>query len=98
MVGLIKVSGDSMSPTLLDGDIVITLKPRTIRAGLIYVINHSDLGQIIKRVEAQDVRGRLILKGDNPQSTPSAIMGSVEPSRVKARARLRLSQRGVKWL
>ena len=95
MFGLIKVRGDSMSPALLDGDIVITIKPRTPRAGLIYVIDHMDLGTIIKRAAAIDGKGRLMLRGDNPASTPPAIMGITAPGRVRARAVFRLRRLSI---
>ena len=98
MFRLIKVSGDSMSPTLEHGDIIITTKPRTIRAGFIYVIDHIDLGTIIKRVERIDARGRVRLIGDNTASTPPSVMGWTAPDRIRARASVSLSKRGVKRL
>ena len=75
-----------MSPTLKDGDYVLTKKPRLVQAGLIYVINHSDLGRIIKRL--QDTKhDRFFLIGDNPKaSTPSSLMGAVERERIKVRS------------
>jgi hypothetical protein len=75
-----------MAPALIDGDVIITIKPRVICAGLIYVIDHPDLGQIIKRVESLDRRGRAQLSGDSPASTPAALLGTVETSRIKRRA------------
>ena len=71
-----------MSPALEDGDYVITKKPRLFQAGLIYVINHSDLGRIIKRL--QDIKHDLcFFIGDNPKvSTPSSLMGAVERERI----------------
>ena len=98
MFKLIKVSGDSMTPTLFDGDILITTKPRALRAGLIYVINHSDLGRIVKRLKSLDERGRAELSGDNPASTPSVLMGTVEPSRVVGQARFVFGKSGVRKL
>ena len=82
MIKLVKVTGQSMSPTLEDGDYVITKKPRLYRAGLIYVINHIDLGRIIKRL--QDTKhDRCFFIGDNPKaSTPSPLIGAVEKERV----------------
>ena len=87
-----------MTPTLFDGDILITTKPRALRAGLIYVINHSDLGRIVKRLKSLDERGRAELSGDNPASTPSAVMGTVEPSRVVGQARFVFGKSGVRKL
>ena len=71
-----------MSPTLEDGDYVITKKPRRYQAGLIYVINHIDLGRIIKRL--QDTKqDRCFFIGDNPKaSTPTSLIGAVERERI----------------
>jgi len=98
MFKLIKVSGDSMSPTLLDGDILITTKPRAVGAGFIYVIEHSDLGRIVKRIDGFDKRGRAILSGDNPASTPSALLGSIERSRISGRAMFAYGKSGFRKL
>jgi len=75
-----------MAPTLRDGDIVFTVKsrPAALRSGLIYVINHSDLGSIIKRL-GEHVDNRYRLTADNPTSTPSAVMGRIEPERITHR-------------
>ena len=85
-----------MSPTLEDGDYVLTIKPRSIRPGLIYVINHSDLGRIVKRCSGQD-GNRYTFSGDNPASSDS-IIGRVEPARIVGRAFLRLSDSRISRL
>ena len=84
MLKLVKVTGNSMSPTLEDGDYVLIRKPRRQRKltlGLIYVINHSELGRIIKRLGDMK-HDRCFFIGDNPSSTPSTVIGAVESSRV----------------
>lgn len=98
MFRLIRVSGQSMSPTLSDGDIVITIKPRRLRAGLIYVVNHSDIGIIIKRLSEFDERGRAVLRGDNARSTSSTVMGTVERERLTRRALFVLGKAGFRKL
>jgi phage repressor protein C with HTH and peptisase S24 domain len=86
-----------MSPALSDGDFVLTTKPRRLAPGLIYVINHSDLGRIIKRLD--HIEGdRLILSGDNPGSTPSSIIAPVSKDRVIGRAVLAISKTGLRLL
>jgi phage repressor protein C with HTH and peptisase S24 domain len=99
MFKLIKVSGDSMSPALEDGDIVVTVKtkPQAIGLGLIYVIDHSDLGRIIKRLKSQDGE-RFMLSGDNPNSTPSAVIGPVAAQRINRRAWLAIGTNGLRRL
>ena len=97
MLRLIKVVGDSMFPTLKGGDYVLTIKPRSIRPGFIYVVNHSDLGRILKRLE-QTKDGQYLFVGDNPKSTPSAVMGPVAKDRIIGYALLRISKNGLKRL
>jgi len=92
-----------MSPTLSGGDYVLTIKPRSLRAGFIYVIEHGDLGRIIKRLEHIETRetgetGRYYFKGDNPKSTPGAVIGPVAAPRIVARAILKISKYGMKKL
>ncbi len=84
MIRIVKVVGDSMSPALNDGDYIVTIKPRRLRPGFIYVVNHSDLGRIIKRLERIE-GGRYYFAGDNPSSTPSAVIGSVTRARIIGR-------------
>ena len=96
MLKLVKVTGHSMSPTLEDGDYVITKKPRLHQAGLLYVMNHSDLGRIIKRL--QDIKhDKCFFIGDNPKvSTPSSLIGAVEKDRVVGQVILVISPKGLR--
>jgi len=98
MLKLVKVTGNSMSPTLEDGDYVITKKPRHYQAGLIYVVNHIDLGRIIKRLDGAPKNGCYIFKGDNTDSTPSSVIGSVEPSRIVGQVWFVIGKSGLKRL
>ena len=97
MLHLTKVVGDSMSPALTGGDYVLTIKPRSIRSGVIYVVNHSDLGRIVKRLERVE-NSQHFFKGDNPTSTPSAVIGPVAKDRVIGQAVFRISKSGLKRL
>lgn len=90
-----KISGDSMLPALNDGDYVVTTKPRSFRPGSIYVVNHLDLGQIIKRLIQVD-ENRLIFSGDNPDSTPSSVIAPVSPDRVLGQVRFVIGKTGIK--
>lgn len=84
-----------MSPALENGDYVITKKPRSFRPGFIYIIDHIDLGRIIKRLEKVE-KNRLVFSGDNPASTPEAVIAPVSPQRVLAQAWFAISPRGIK--
>lgn len=96
---LLKVKGDSMSPVLADGDYIFTIKakPRSLRPGFIYVINHSDLGIIVKRLKRLK-NDMCIFCGDNQNSTPSSILGPVAKSRVTGKAIFALTKSGLKRL
>ena len=96
-----------MTPTLHTGDYVIciNIKPRSIRPGFIYIINHSDLGRIIKRVKPYvteaphtDYSDVYILSGDNPNSTPTTVMAPVKAERIVKRALFAITKSGLKWL
>ncbi len=70
-----------MSPTLKNGDYVITKKPRSFRPGSIYVINHIDLGRIVKRLDRMD-GDDCYFTGDNALSVPEAIIAPVSTDRI----------------
>ena len=85
-----------MFPALEDGDYVITKRPRLYQAGLIYVINHSDLGRIIKRLEK--IEGdRFFFIGDNLQaSTPASLIGYVEAERIVGQVIKIIGPKGIR--
>lgn len=100
MIKIIKVAGQSMAPTLLHGDYVLTLTNAIwpgsrLKPGRVYIINHSELGLIIKRLERETPQGRLVFKGDNPASNSGHILGEIEKARVHACAYLRLHKKGL---
>ena len=74
------VEGDSMTPTLSDGDRVLVDEKAYITIGDIVLAKHpykSDV-KIVKRVSEIADDGRLTLSGDNPaESTDSRAFGTV---------------------
>ena len=85
-----------MSPTLEDGDYVLTKKPRLYQAGLIYVINHSDLGRILKRMDRVE-NERYFFSGDNSKaSTPAGLISSVEQNRIVGQVVWVIGPKGVR--
>lgn len=95
-----KVSGESMSPTLHNGDYIFikTRKPRTLRAELIYVINHTDLGRIIKRLDHCDKKELYDFKGDNPASVPQVLTRSIPKDHIIGQALWAITKTGIKRL
>lgn len=63
--GVIQINGDSMYPTLMDGDLMIIKITREAEDGNI-VVAHNDLHDItVKRLHL--INGQFFLKPDNPQ-------------------------------
>ncbi len=66
---IIRVSGESMEPTLVDGASILVDRNRTHRrAGYIYVIRTND-GLVAKRLD-QDKEGTWLLNSDHPKWPP----------------------------
>jgi phage repressor protein C with HTH and peptisase S24 domain len=73
-MSLIKISGDSMEPTLLSGDLVLIDHSRTIVAshGGIYAIS-IDHEILIKRLQLLFQAGKILVISDNKQYPPQEI-------------------------
>jgi nickel-type superoxide dismutase maturation protease len=97
MISVIKIVGDSMSPTLAHGDYILIKKPHSFRVGFIYVMKHPRLGRIVKRLEKIEDR-QLWFYGDNPESTDTEKIGAILPSDIIGRAFLTISPKGLKRL
>jgi len=80
-----------MLPALEDGDYIVIKKPRRYASGFIYVIDHMDLGIIVKRLTEIDGE-YLHFSGDNKASTPDALLGRVTKDRIIGRAVLRIGR------
>lgn len=71
-LAVITVRGDSMFPTLVDGDTVLVDRTqRAIRRDGIYVIRHDDY-VLIKRLQIDPVRAKVIVSCDNRDYPPLA--------------------------
>ncbi len=86
-----------MSPTLEDGNYILTKKPRTPRAGFIYTIDHMDLGLIVKRLTEID-GDYFHFSGDNKASNSGALLGRVTKDRIVGRAFLHIGRGKIRWL
>ncbi len=86
-----------MSPTLNDGDYILIKKPRSLRVGLIFVINHPRLGRIVKRLKHQSP-GDLKFTGDNPVSSSTEEIGSLSEETLRGQAVLAITPKGLKRL
>lgn len=66
-----------MYPCFSSGDFVLVKKRKHPRLNQIAVVEHPDLGTLIKRVCHFDELGNMQLAGDNAYSTNSESMGWV---------------------
>ncbi len=73
-ISMIRIQGDSMSPTLLDGDVVlVNHNIQTVgAAGGIYAITFQD-EIIIKRINKVFPTGQLKIQSDNPSYEPFIV-------------------------
>lgn len=76
-----------MSPSLYDGDFIVSFKGRLRRfkAGDIVVAQHSLYGVIVKRIKEVYPTDSFALMGDNPASTSTEQMGTIEKNAIIGR-------------
>jgi nickel-type superoxide dismutase maturation protease len=88
-----RVEGDSMLPTLKNGDIVVVDPRATVCVGNIVAADHpyKRSVKLIKRVHAINSDGRYVLTGDNPEaSTDSRSFGSIAGSDIAGKVVCRI--------
>ena len=80
-----RVVGDSMTPGLPAGTVVVALRwPRKCKVGDVVILTHNGLEKIKRITQLQD--GQIFVAGDNPAaSTDSRQFGWLPLSAVKAR-------------
>ena len=92
---IFRVSGDSMLPTLKDGDAVMIIATKSIEPGDVVLADHpyKSSVKILKRVSEIDGEGRYSLTGDNPaESTDSRAFGSLSLECIQGKAVCRMSK------
>ncbi len=75
-----RVAGNSMKPTLADGDIVLLSPSKEFRTGDIVLARHpfKQSVKILKRIESIMSNGNYFLAGDDPaESTDSRSFGAI---------------------
>lgn len=81
----VRVEGNSMLPTLKDGDIVIINSNSKPAENIIVLANHpyKQRVKIIKRIKEIDENKNCYLIGDNPsESTDSRTFGVISPKDI----------------
>ncbi len=98
---LVRVRGRSMEPTLRDGDHVLVRshgRARPVRTGDVVCIRRKGEPQMIKRLGRRSADSRFHISGDGAASAPSVDLGTVSPEQIVARAILRISDKGVRFI
>ena len=93
---IFKVAGNSMLPTLKDGDAVMISAGSSIVPGDIVLAQHpyKESIRMLKRVASIDEKGRYALAGDNPgESTDSRTFGTVSIEYIHGKAVCRLANK-----
>jgi len=82
MILLRRISGNSMHPTLRDGDYIVASRifSKKIMPGDIVIVSHPIYKEIIKRVELIDGEDNLWLVGDGTDTLSTAKMGAIPRS------------------
>jgi nickel-type superoxide dismutase maturation protease len=76
MIFLRRVVGDSMKPTLRNGQAILVHNGRNFRRGQV-VVAHVGSREVVKRIQRVE-NGRIFLQGDNAdESTDSREYGSI---------------------
>lgn len=75
---LLRVSGDSMAPTIQDGGLVFVVKQATVEDGEVAVVMVGDDNEgTLKRIRR--INGKILLQPDNPHYAPI----SVDPTQIR---------------
>ena len=84
MLYLRRISGNSMLPTLHNGDYIVALRRvfTTYKCNEIIIVKHTQYGEIIKRIAHIDVNNQYWLSGDGCDSLSSQAMGAIPKDKV----------------
>lgn len=89
------VEGDSMAPTLREGDVVLVERCSTVKIGEIVIARHpyKQSVKVLKRIGEINASGDYILVGDNPAaSTDSRTFGPIRRSQIIGNVTRRLKR------
>jgi|TARA_B110000971_G_scaffold197887_1_gene214061 signal peptidase I len=86
-IGIDKIVGGSMSPTIKDGSFVIffSSKKMKITPNKVYRLSHPQFGSIIKRLSFEDADGNFWFKGDSHDSTSLKKIGAITKQQINGR-------------
>ena len=84
----VRIEGDSMAPTLLEGDWALAYTPRRFTPGDVVILEHPQRPgfELVKRLVKIGPTGEYWVEGDAPEaSTDSRSFGAVSRGALKAK-------------
>ena len=90
MIRIIKVTGESLSPSFQDGDYVIIITASrfidNLRPGDVIVFDHDDYGRVIKMVDRiNPLTGEIYVTGTHEYSLNSIQLGTIASDSIIGR-------------
>ena len=94
-----RIWGNSMRPTVKDGDYVLAKRFKTQPInGSVAVIQHPILGTLIKRIRSIPGTETFIASGDSDLSVESPTIGALKEKEIEYQAKWRISPAGISRL
>jgi signal peptidase I len=96
IIKILKIKGISMSPSLKDGDFVVSINPKLskIKKGDVITFNHSKYGFMIKEIAEVKKEG-YIVKGEHYLSTSSESIGLVTKKMIEGKVILKIKDKKI---
>lgn len=91
--GLVRVSGESMSPTLSEGDILLYAKWGQPEIGEIVLLDVPALDRLLVKRISEESAGRYFVLGDNAEESEDSrnpAIGWIESAQIKGRVIYRM--------
>ena len=99
-LGIDKIVGDSMSPTIKNGSYAIFFSSEKMKIipNKVYKFFHPQFGSIIKRLSYKDAYGNFWFKGDSHNSTSLKKIGAIARGQINGRIWLTIdSESGIRF-
>jgi signal peptidase I len=91
MLGIYKVSGNSMLPEMMSGDYVLCFKSKkAVRIGVDVIVEHHRYGTLLSKIKKIDPRGYVWLASNSEFNTEVLRLGWVSPEEVLGRVIYRI--------
>jgi phage repressor protein C with HTH and peptisase S24 domain len=83
-LGLVRVAGDSMLPTLRAGDVLLVRPGGTVRPGRLVVVDLPERGPAVKRARMRVPEGWWVERDNPAAGVDSWLVGAIPPAAVRA--------------